>query len=154
MLCLLVLGTTLRLTEAAEPAAGNGAASAGVTWEHDLRAGYQTALREKKPLLLVFGADWCHFCKKLEQETLGHPALARYINTTYVAVHLDFDKDERVREILEVEKLPCTILLTTNAEVLDRFEGFLPPSEMYRKLAAARQVHLQLTEANGEPAIR
>jgi thioredoxin-like negative regulator of GroEL len=138
---------------AAEPKPQEAAAD-GVAWQANLRAAHRVAVRDNKPLLLVFGAEWCHFCTKLEQESLSHPALARYINDTYVPVHLDFDKDERVREILQVERLPCTILLTKDAEILDRFEGYMPPADIYRKLAAAKQVHLQLVEATGTATVQ
>lgn len=148
-----VLAIGLGILTAAEPA-GPPAEKGVVAWQPNLRAAHKVAVRDNKPLLLVFGAEWCHFCTKLEQESLAHPALARYINTTYVPVHLDFDKDERIRTLLEVERLPCTILLTKDAEVLDRFEGYMPPAEVYRKLAAARQVHLQLVEATGTSTVQ
>lgn len=139
--------------QAGEPSQ-EGDKPAGLAWEANLKAAHRAAVRDNKPMLLVFGADWCHFCKKLEEETLAHPALARYINETYVPVHLDFDKDERVRDILQVERLPCTILLTKDAEILDRFEGYMPPADIYRKLAAAKQVHLQLVEAAGTATVQ
>lgn len=143
---LAVCATSL---EAAEPATGPG-----VAWSSNLKAAHGVAVRDNKPLLLVFGAEWCHFCTKLEQESLAHPTLARYINDTYVPVHLDYDKDERAREILKVERLPCTVLVTKDAEILDRFEGYLPPAELYRKLSAAKQVHLKLVEAGGTATVR
>lgn len=150
---VVVLAICAVWIHAADPAPQTGG-DAGVAWQPNLRAAHKIAARDNKPLLLVFGAEWCHFCTKLEQETLAHPALARYINATYVPVHLDFDKDERVREILDVERLPCTILLTKDAEILDRFEGYMPPAEIYRKLAAAKQVHLQLVEATGTAKVQ
>lgn len=149
----VLLALSASCLSAAEPAAPIGAAP-GVEWSPNLKAAHKLAVRDNKPLLLVFGADWCHFCKKLENESLAHPALANYINTTYVPVHLDFDKDERAREILKVERLPCTILVTKDAEILDRFEGYMPAAEVYRKLAAAKQVHMQLVEAAGTATVR
>lgn len=125
-------------------------AAESVQWHPNLKAAHQAAVRENKPLLLVWGAEWCGFCKKLEGETLAHPALARYINDTFVAVHLDYDKDEKVRDILEVERLPCTIVLTPRAEQLERFEGFHQPADVYQKLSSARQLYLELTQASSE----
>lgn len=148
-----MLAVGLGRLAAAEPS-GPAADKGAVAWQPNLRAAHKIAVRDNKPLLLVFGAEWCHFCTKLEQESLAHPALAKYINTTYVPVHLDFDKDERIREILEVERLPCTILLTKDAEILDRFEGYMPPAEIYRKLSAAKQVHLRLVEAAGTATVQ
>jgi uncharacterized protein YyaL (SSP411 family) len=121
-----------------------------IHWHSSLKAAHQVAVRENKPLLLVWGAEWCGFCKKLEGETLAHPALAKYINETFVAVHLDYDKDEKVRDILEVERLPCTIVLTPQAEQLERFEGFHEPADVYQKLSAARQLHLELSQASSQ----
>lgn len=148
-----MVGVCSAWMHAAEPASPSDEAVA-VAWQANLRAAHKVAVQDNKPLLLVFGAEWCHFCTKLEQETLAHPALARYINATYVPVHLDYDKDERVREILEVERLPCTILLTKDAEILDRFEGYMPPADIYKKLAAAKEVHLQLVEATGAARVQ
>ncbi|MBL8851808.1 MAG: thioredoxin family protein [Planctomycetaceae bacterium] len=147
---LTVCGVWIHAAERSQPAEE----SVGVEWQSNLKAAHRLAVRDNKPLLIVFGAEWCHFCKKLEEETLAHPALARYINDTYVPVHLDFDKDDRVRDILQVERLPCTILLTKDAEILDRFEGYMPPADIYKKLAAAKQVHLQLVEAAGTATIQ
>lgn len=153
MACLSVAVWFSLPSDAADPASG----SDGVAWQKDLKSAHTVAVRENKPLLLVWGADWCTFCKKLEQESLAHPTLARYINDTFVPVHLDYDKDEKVREILEVERLPCTIVLTPEAEQLERFEGFHPATDVYRKLAAARQLHLELTQTasqTGSQAVR
>ena len=61
---------------------------------------------------------------------------------------------ERAREILKVERLPCTILVTKDAEILGRFEGYMPAAEVYQKLAAAKQVHLQLVEATGRATVQ
>ena len=116
-----------------------------VAWQNDLRKAHKISVREGRPLLLVFGADWCTFCKKLEHETLGHPELAAYVNASFVPVHLDYDKDERAREILEVEKLPCTVILSPDADLLDRFEGYRKPAGYYRKLAAAKELHARMT---------
>jgi uncharacterized protein YyaL (SSP411 family) len=138
-------------TNAADPPAETAAAES-IHWQPTLKAAHQIAVRENKPLLLVWGADWCGFCKKLEGETLAHPALAKYINETFVTVHLDYDKDEKVRDILEVERLPCTIVLTPQAEQLERFEGFLQPADVYQKLSAARQLYIELTQTSSQTA--
>src|SRR5690606_17865730 len=49
--------------------AADPAANQGVAWQPNLKAAHKVAVRDNKPLLLVFGAEWCHFCTKLEQES-------------------------------------------------------------------------------------
>lgn len=113
---------------------------AEVKWESDLFAAHKRAMKENKPMLLVFGAEWCGFCKKLENETLTHPELAKYVNESFVPVHLDADKEQKVTEILEVQALPCTVVLSPNADMLGRIDGFFDPGPYYQKISAARQL--------------
>lgn len=124
--------------------------STGLAWQPDLHTAHKVATRDKKPLLLVFGADWCGFCKKLEQTTLEDKALVAYIHANFVPVHLDADKDERVCEILEVSSLPCTVILTPDADLLDKFIGYLDTAGFQRKLVAAQRLHARLQQTAAE----
>lgn len=117
---------------------GFGKKAEGVQWQHDLRAAHKIAVAQNKPMLIVFGADWCGFCKKLEKETLGNQELATYINESFIPVHLDADKDEKILEILGVKGLPCTIVLSPAAEEIARIDGFHQPSGFYQKIAQAK----------------
>lgn len=118
-------------------------------WQPDLQSAYAISSRENKPMLLVFGAEWCGWCKKLEKSTLENPQMAKYINETFVPVHIDVDENQRIAEILEVESLPCTIVLSPQADLLGRFEGFAKPGPMYKKLAEAKALQSRISQASG-----
>ncbi|SFI16949.1 thioredoxin family protein [Planctomicrobium piriforme] len=123
---------------AAKPPAG---APAGIKWHTSLQTAHKQAVAENKPLLIVFGAEWCGFCKKLEKQTLNTPELSKYINDTFVAVHLDLDKEKKIGEILEVHALPCTIVLSPNADLLGRINGYETAAPFQKKLVAARELY-------------
>ncbi len=73
-----------------------------IDWVYDLNAAHKMSQATGKPMLIVCAGTWCPHCKKLEKEVLGHHAIARYINKTFIAVHLDAKKDIRALEILEI----------------------------------------------------
>jgi thioredoxin-related protein len=121
----------------------------GLEWQKDIFAGHKESTRTGKPMLLVFGADWCVFCKKLEQTTLAEPEMVKYINANFVPVHLDFDRDKKVASILEVKSLPCTVVLSPEADVLGRIEGFAKAPALYKHLAAAKKTQEGISPASG-----
>lgn len=138
----LVLGLLAGPVFATEPSPG-----AGIQWHTDLQAAHRESLRLNRPVLIVFGAEWCHFCTKLENESLGHPQLAQYINQTFIPVHLDFDLSEREARILDVKAIPCVVALTPQAELVGRLDGFAPPQKVADMLVGAAQKQTQLQQA-------
>ena len=106
------------------PAAVAAPAAAGVRWRKDLKTAHAEAARTGKPLMLVFGAEWCVYCHKLTDETLADPALAARVNARFVPVQLDFDRDAKLAEILEIETLPQAVILSPKADLLGRAAGF------------------------------
>jgi thioredoxin-related protein len=121
----------------------------GLKWRSDLFTAHQESVRDGKPMLLVFGADWCVFCKKLEQTTLAEPEMVKYINAHFLPVHIDVDKQKKVASILEVKSLPCTIVLSPEADILGRIEGFEKAPAMHRKLTDARVQQSKIAPASG-----
>lgn len=122
----------------------------GVRWEHDLLKARTAAVKSGRPLLIVFGADWCTFCKKMEATTLADPVMAREINATFVPVHLDFDEQRKVAQALEIEAIPCSIVLSVDAEVLARHDGFAKPDEYRKTLARGLRTHrINLASSQG-----
>jgi thiol-disulfide isomerase/thioredoxin len=57
-----------RLEASARPETGRK-----VEWAESLSDGFRRAMNENKPLILVFGADWCDKCVTLKKEVLGQP---------------------------------------------------------------------------------
>jgi thiol:disulfide interchange protein len=125
----------------------------GLEWQPDLHSAHRLAVQSNKPMLLVFGAEWCGWCKRLEKTTLEDPHMVEYINSTFVPIRIDVDQQKRVAEILEVSALPCTIVLSPQADLLGRIEGFELPADLYKKLAAAkkRQEHVSPASAQQGP---
>jgi len=121
----------------------------GLNWKADIFVGHQESVRSGKPMLLVFGAEWCVFCKKLEQTTLAEPEMVKYINGNFVPVHIDVDHQKKVASILKVKSLPCTIVLSPDAEVLGRIEGYAKAPSLHKRLVTAHKQMSEIAPASG-----
>lgn len=132
---------------AAEPLAKD------IDWAKDLNSARTKALEFDRPMLIVFGADWCTYCKKLERTTLSHPQMVKYINQRFVPVHLDHDKEKTVAKILEVNQLPCSVILSPEADLLGKFVGYQSPSKYFSKLSDAEKVQAKIRQASNTTAV-
>lgn len=99
-----------------------------------------------RPLLITFGADWCEFCRKMDNETLADPAIAQYVNQSFVPVKLDIEKDARIARILEVKRIPCTIALTPQADLLGRMTGCVAIDQLHRTLTQIEDLHQRIED--------
>ena len=119
-----------------------------IKWEKTLRAAHDAAVESDKPLLIVFGAAWCTFCHKMHRETFTDRKLIALIDREFVAVALDFDKETKVVEVLEIEHLPCTVVLSPDADLLLKYVGFAKPADYQKQLqsALAKRADIRLTK--------
>ena len=123
------------------------AAKARINWQKDIFAAHEVSLKTGKPMLFVFSADWCSYCKKLEKYTLSHPGMTQYVNASFVPVHLDFDRDKRLADILKIDKIPCTVVLSPHADLLSKQFGYLKPVDYHDVLQKAHQLQQKIQQA-------
>jgi thioredoxin-like negative regulator of GroEL len=110
----------------AEQVAGKSdAKKPAIRWQTDLKIAHEISLELNRPMLVVFDADWCSYCRKMERTTLSEPKLISQINNDFVPVHLSLDDHGRIAEILEVKRIPCTVALSPRADLLGRLTGYV-----------------------------
>ena len=128
-------------------AAPKAAPKSKIQWQKNLRAAQKLAIEQDKPLMIVFGASWCTYCHKLERETFGDKRIATVIEREFIPVHLDYDKEPKVVKLLEVEKLPCTIFLTPQADLIHRSEGFANVKEFQQTMTTVLDKRTEIQQA-------
>jgi thioredoxin-related protein len=155
MLCPSWMRTTFCFVVLAGVASAEGPGT-NVRWQKDLKSAHKLAVSQGKPILIVFGAEWCTYCHKLEKNVIDQPETAAYINANFVAVHLDADREKRIVEILEVDSLPCTVVLSPNADLLGRYTGYADARKFNANLAKSQQAfqELQTAAASGGAVTR
>lgn len=132
----------------APPIGGVNQSPAGIAWFHDLYEAHKVSVSTGRPLLIVFGAEWCHYCRELDTKTLTNPPLASYISANFVPVHLDADRDKRVAEILKAKPIPCTVVLSPDAKLVARIFGYEEVRPYYGELEKSRQRYLRMQHRN------
>ena len=110
--------------------------AAPITWRGDAQIALREAAATGKPLLIEVGADWCHFCKKMEQETFSNPAIADHVRKCFVPVRIDADSDRAITKQLGVRTFPTTIVLSPQLELLASIKGFRSAQQLRSDLAA------------------
>lgn len=87
-------------------------------------------LTETRPVLVDFGAEWCHPCKQLDPIV---EELAEEWNGKIKVVKLDIDTNMNTTMQYGVMGVP-TLLLFRNGEPVERLTGFLPKKRILQKL--------------------
>jgi len=109
----------------------------GKNWQRDLQAAHTIANQSKRPMVLVFGSKNCYYCRKLEKYTLADASVSRTLESSFVPVYLDYQKNVKAAKILEIKALPCTVILSPDADLLGRFEGFVDAKKFQTSLKTA-----------------
>lgn len=110
------------------------------------KAAIQQAVEEGKPVILVFTADWCPFCRRLERETFTDGEVAR-LAKQFTVFRVDMTSSNLPPETAELAKqygaegLPTVAFLNGQGEWLQSLTlvGYEPPREFAQRLRQALQ---------------
>jgi len=103
------------------------------------------AIDEGKPVVLVFSADWCPFCRRLERETFTDGEVAR-LAKDFAVFRVDMTSSTPPPETVELAKkygaegLPTVAFLNARGEWVKDLTlvGYEPPREFAKRLRALR----------------
>lgn len=115
-------------------------------WQKDLKVARKLALAENKLLMVVFTAEWCTYCHKLIDNTISHRDLVPFIDRHFVPVMIDYDANKRVAEILEVDSLPNTVILSPMADLLVQRKGFAQVASFKETLQSALDKQAEIVQ--------
>ncbi|MFO0806427.1 MAG: DUF255 domain-containing protein [Gemmataceae bacterium] len=115
-----------------------GAASAqDVRWRTDFAAARKEAAAAGKPLFLDFGSEACTWCRKLDATTLRDRSVVEMLNTRFVAVKVDGERDQRLAQAVGVEAFPTLAIVSVEGKVVAKHEGFADVPKMMALLRQA-----------------
>ena len=111
------------------------------------RQGYERAVREGRPMLVFFTAQWCHFCHQMASEAFTNPQVVD-LSQRFVCILVDADAEPKVCEQFGVRGYPTIQFLTPRGVPLNRMVGKKPGHQLMMAMQAALQNVARRAEAN------
>lgn len=103
-------------------------------WNTDLNSALKLAEKSNKLVFVDFYADWCGYCKQLDEDTFSDPNVKQRFAQSYVLVKVNVDQNSDLASKYKVYGLPTLVILDTNGNEIKRQEGFVTPVELLNML--------------------
>lgn len=127
---LIVIATVVVLTFFNPSSKDSAQSPADLQWHVDLNSALQEAKTTNKSVFIDFYADWCSYCKELNQSTLSDSGVKKKLSQDYIAVEINTDKNPSLASKYKVYELPTLIILNSSGEEIKRHEGYLSANEL------------------------
>ena len=97
---------------------------------YDLDEAKAFALLEKKDIFVDVTADWCEPCKWLEQYTFSNASVAEKLNSEFVTVRLDDQRDKELLRSFNINIYPTLLIMDPAGKEVFRETGFQNANEL------------------------
>jgi|GEM_PF-1917790 len=108
--------------------------------ENDIEGALQLAKKQKKRLLVDYGAPWCPACVRLETEVFGTKEFKKATASLIkVALNADMMTNKSFGEKYEIKALPTLLVLDQEGHELHRSLDFKPAKILAQELRTAQK---------------
>lgn len=97
--------------------------AAHIGWIENHDAGLAKAKKEGKPLFVLLYADWCHWCKRTQAESLTDPRIGKLMDK-FVWMKLNSDKERKYKQEFGQDGFPMMVILRPDGTVAEKIDGF------------------------------
>jgi thioredoxin-related protein len=109
-----------------------------IEW-HNYQAGMERGKFEKKKVFLHFYADWCLYCKKMQQSTFQDPDVVDALNQDYISIRVNTDLDPETTRLYGVRPIPDSWFIYENGEPIGNRPGYISVEQMKVLLKLMKQ---------------
>ena len=78
-----------------------------------------------KPVFLYFRADWCTYCKKMEEITFADSTVQAELNENFISVVVDTDKDKNIADQWGIRGVPAAWFLKPDGTSIIKIPGYM-----------------------------
>ncbi len=115
-----------------------GARAAEIAWHTDVGEAWRTTQHDGRPLLVFVTRGNCLFCTQMKDRTYGNAVVAATINQSFVPLVLDGGGNSPLLKELHVTMYPSTFVISRQAVIVERIDGYVPPEALVPRLDATR----------------
>jgi thioredoxin-related protein len=132
-----------------------GARGQEVQWRKTYAEARAEAATKDKLLLLAFGSEDCHWCKRLETETLRDPVVQALLKGQFVTYKVDARRDARLTTALNIQSYPTLVFAAPDGKILGVQEGYVDAAHFQEQLRRVTALSRTATpETVDEPRAR
>jgi thioredoxin-related protein len=106
-----------------------------VQWFNDVNQAWQASQRDGRPLLVFVTRGDCIPCARMKLQTYADRRVASTINARYVALVVTAEQASPLIKELAVNAYPATFIISPQAVILQRIDGYVTPDELTKRLA-------------------
>jgi thioredoxin-related protein len=111
------------------------ARAADLDWQSDLDAAWQQSRQEQRPLLVFLTTSGCRYCTLMQTTTFTDPGVAELIERGFVPAAVDAKNAAWLVKSQKVGTFPTTLVISSEAQVIDRINGYVKPADLKPRLA-------------------
>jgi thioredoxin-related protein len=105
-----------------------------VEWRRDYNQARKEAADKGLPIILDVGTTNCFWCKKLDGSTLRDPTIVTVLNTEFVPLRVDAEREAALAEAMRVSSYPTLVLAAPDGKILGTLEGYVEAPRLHEQL--------------------
>jgi thioredoxin 1 len=103
-------------------------------WGGDLNQTIQQAKSTNKSIFVDFYADWCAYCKEMDEVTYTDPQVKEKLTQNYVLLKVDVDENPELSSKYQAYGLPTMLILDSKGNEVKRISGFQSPEQLLTQI--------------------
>ena len=106
---------------------------ANAAWYDSIDEGAMQAELVRKPMLVLYTADWCPPCKMLKKQTFPDNKVAKYLKENYILIKIDLtdrqSPNQAIAREYDVSSIPTMFIYTSRGIEIDSKNGYIGPRD-------------------------
>jgi len=111
---------------------------AKVAWHTNVVPAWQQTQQQGRPLLVFVTRENCFYCTQMKDRTWANAVVSGAISQSFVALVLDGGVSTPLLRDLNVTMYPATFVISPQAVVVARIDGYVAPEVLAERLNSLR----------------